>query len=140
MELKFKKLSAHAVIPTCGTGGSAGLDLYLPEPVFLDAYTAVRKVPLHLAVDVPKGYVGLITERHSISVTGVRVALEVIGSDHGEELSITASNNSPHSKKYDEGVRIARLVIVPYLQCVPVQSEEPGFTVGGAKRCRGNGI
>lgn len=66
MELKFKKLLDHAILPTRATEGDAGLDLYAAESAFL--YTGrISVVQTGVAVEIPHGYVGLVHPRSGLA-------------------------------------------------------------------------
>lgn len=69
MEVKFKKLTQDAVLPTYANTNDAGLDLTATR--FTQEFDKSGKMVLvyhtDLAVEIPKGYVGLIFMRSSVS-------------------------------------------------------------------------
>ena len=114
--LKFKRLSEDAVIPTKGTEGSAGYDLTLSEKLDRDVLgQGVRMAHFGVAVEIPEGYVGLLTSRSSLQKKGFSQAncVGIIDSDYRGELM--APYIGPPNSHLDKGTRIAQLVVVPYL-------------------------
>ncbi|HCB91708.1 MAG TPA: dUTP diphosphatase, partial [Ruminococcaceae bacterium] len=86
-EIKVKKLRPQAVLPTRGSDGAAGLDLY----ACLDAPVTIRprglyKIPTGVAVALPdRNTVGLIFARSGLGVNhGVSLpnAVGVVDSDY----------------------------------------------------------
>lgn len=64
MEVKIKKLNKNAVIPFYAKPGDAGMDLTATSKTF-DDYGNVE-YGTGLAIEIPKGHVGLIFPRSSI--------------------------------------------------------------------------
>jgi dUTP pyrophosphatase len=74
--MKIKILSSLAHIPTRGSDGAAGLDLYaaVSEVVHL-APGETCKIPTDIAVEIPEGYFGAIFPRSGKATKeGVRCA------------------------------------------------------------------
>ncbi|MBR4983205.1 MAG: hypothetical protein IKY94_11670 [Lachnospiraceae bacterium] len=65
MKIKVKKLHENAVIPKYATSGSAGMDLFAVSRT-IDEYGNLV-YGIGLAFEIPKGYVGLIFPRSSVS-------------------------------------------------------------------------
>ena len=63
MQLKIKKLHPNSVLPSYAKDGDAGLDLTAVSLEFLDSEHI--KYNFGLAIEIPKGYVGLIFPRSS---------------------------------------------------------------------------
>jgi len=120
--MKFKLMRPNAFVPTRATDGSAGFDLYacenvVPhriefgvEPVGFKIY----KVPLGVAVEIPKGQVGLLVLRSSLGLQGWSVpnGVGVIDSDYRGEIH--ALIGTPFTgRELMCGARIAQLVVVP---------------------------
>jgi dUTP pyrophosphatase len=64
MDVNFKKLKSEAVTPSRGTAGSAGLDITAIEINQFESYIECKT---GLAFEIPKGYVGLLFPRSSIT-------------------------------------------------------------------------
>ena len=63
--LKFKKLVENAVIPNKATSGSNGFDLTATSKEWHDEFQAYV-YGTGIAVEIPKGYVGLLLPRSSV--------------------------------------------------------------------------
>lgn len=130
MEIKLKRLSNDAVIPQRMTEGSAGFDMTASSMEYdsiLDCYIYHTDI----AVEIPKGYVGLAFPRSSNRKTEAYLAnsVGVIDSDYRGEimfcykLRTSAKINKDISAierewygtgaPYSKGDRIGQLVIVP---------------------------
>lgn len=121
MKVKFKKLSPKAVTPTYAKEGDAGLDVTCigyqidKENNYIEYFTG-------LALELPKGYVGLIFPRSSVSKTDLRLAncVGVVDSGYRGEITFRYKFRKDaffaSLKRYQEGDRIGQLVILPYPQ------------------------
>lgn len=113
-QMKVKLVNEYAQLPTRGSKDAAGLDLYCPFhiKVFADSQ---KKIPLGIAVEIPKGHMGLLVPRSSISKTPLRCAnsVGIIDADYRGELSIAYENISCSDYMIFRGDRIAQLIIVP---------------------------
>ena len=109
-----KILNEYAQLPTRGSKDAAGLDLYCPFHIKVPA-DSQKKIPLGVAVEIPKGYMGLLVPRSSMSKTPIRCAnsVGVIDADYRGELSIAYENISCSDYTIFRGDRIAQLIIVP---------------------------
>lgn len=65
-KIAFKRLTQDAPLPDRGHPDDAGLDIYAAETVILDPQEK-RLINTDLAVNIPKGYVGLLTSRSGVS-------------------------------------------------------------------------
>jgi len=139
MQIKFKKLYHDSVPPRQGTPGSAGFDL------------SVRKIRgtqgkviyySGIAVEIPRGYVGLMFPRSSVVKTDQRLAnaVGVIDSDYCGEITgvfdvtrVTPFFQALYEPKiYHPGERFAQLVIVPIPEVEYIEVEELTPTERGA--------
>lgn len=64
--LNIKLLSDNATTPTRAYGVSAGLDIYAAEEVEIEPQEKIL-LATDIAVDIPEGYVGLLTSRSGVS-------------------------------------------------------------------------
>ena len=109
-----KRLNEYVELPTRGSKDAAGLDLYCPFYIKVPA-DSQKKIPLGIAVEIPKGHMGLLVPRSSMSKTPLRCAnsVGVIDADYRGELSIAYENVSCSDYTIFRGDRIAQLIIVP---------------------------
>lgn len=124
--LKFQKLNPNAMIPTRGTDGAAGYDLYLAEQLF-DQGNTTDMAHFGVAVEIPEGYCGLLLPRSSLHKKGIRQlnGVGIIDSDYRGELMapMDAYHTSHTFTHLDAGERIAQLVIVPCFMGTPAEVE-----------------
>lgn len=137
MNLKIKKLSDKAVIPTYGSEYAAGADLYSCEGELTFAPGETKMVHTGLAMQIPVGYVGLVYARSGIaSKRGLAPAnkVGVIDSDYRGEIMVALHNHSNESQTIAASERIAQIVITPFLTVNYIESEtldETDRGVGG---------
>lgn len=122
MNLKIKKLSESAVLPSYASDGDAGMDLVA---VSVDkSNNKYWEYSTGLALEIPKGFVGLLFPRSSISKTShsLRNSVGVIDSGYRGEVKIRMSMDHS-SSQYKEGDRIAQLIIValPWIEVEEVK-------------------
>lgn len=134
--VKFKKLNDEAVIPSYAKEGDAGLDLTavsLEYDATLDAYV----YHTGLAMEIPKGYVGLVYPRSSNRKTDAYLTnhVGVIDSGYRGEVLVTFKNrdNSRNAinPPYVSGERVAQMIVMPYPTINPVEAEELSETERG---------
>lgn len=136
MEIKIKKLSKTATIPTRGSEQAAGYDLYadIEEPVVIKAHTNVR-IGTGLAVDIPDGYFGAVFARSGMAAKQNLRPSNCVGvcdSDYRGEYMVALHNDSDEDRVIQPKDRIAQLVVMPYLPVEFVEVEELSETERGA--------
>lgn len=137
--LEIKLLSDNAIKPKRADDESAGYDIYAAETVILEPQQKAL-IATDLAVNIPKGYVGLLTSRsgvssktHLVVETGKidagfqghmkinvkndeqqtnEIGLHFNGID-GKPLETTSNHVFLRTYKINKGDRLAQLVIVP---------------------------
>lgn len=90
MKVKIKRLHPDAKMPTQGTAGAAGFDLYATEDVTL-CHGLPTMVPTGLAFEIPKGYVGVVYSRSSTAKKGIVITPLLVDSDFRGEVFILAN-------------------------------------------------
>ena len=123
--IRVKKLKPKAILPTYGSAEAAGADLYacLDENILIQPGESVF-VPTGLAMEIPKGYAGLIYARSGLACKrGLAPAnkVGVIDSDYRGEFIVVLHNHGAAAQEIAHGERIAQLVITPVFT--------PGFAV-----------
>lgn len=136
MKVKIKKLTDKAIIPTYGSLGSAGGDLYSAEnsPIIIAPNQTVL-IGTGLAVEIPDGYVGLVYARSGLATkSGLAPAnkVGVIDSDYRGEIKVALHNHSTEVRTVGVGERIAQMVIAPYLRVEYEEVEDLTDTTRGA--------
>lgn len=111
--LKVKKLVEDVKLPGFSHEGDACFDFFLPADVVVPGFARGEKVPLGIAVEIPKGYFLEIFVRSSTGLkTPLRLANSVGIVDEGYrgELCLILDNVSPLGEAYclKKGERIAQ--------------------------------
>lgn len=124
MELKFKRLKDSAVLPIRGTKGAAGIDLTCTNitTTLNEANQLMLVYHTDLAVEIPKGYVGLLVPRSSIWKKSLMLtdSLGIIDDDfRGEIVAIMKATTDAVPAIYKQGERFCQLVIL----------EKPDYTI-----------
>ena len=120
-----KKLRDTATLPTQGSAGAAGWDLYFDSDEKSYAKRRMTFIEPHqtkmlgtgIAVAIPEGYFGAVFARSGIAASkGLRPAncVGVIDNDYRGEIKVAIHNDSDTTQHIDNGDRIAQLVIIPY--------------------------
>lgn len=119
MKVRIKKLNERAVIPTYGSAGSAGGDLYSAEENDITvAPGQTAFIGTGLAVEIPQGLVGLVYARSGLACKkGLAPAnkVGVIDSDYRGEIKVALYNHGKEPQTVAKGERIAQLVIAPFV-------------------------
>ena len=115
--IRVKKIKANAILPTYGSADAAGADLYacLDEKILIQPGESVF-VPTGLAMEIPKGYAGLIYARSGLACKrGLAPAnkVGVIDSDYRGEFIVVLHNHGAVPQEIAPGERIAQLVVTP---------------------------
>lgn len=133
MQIKVKKITNRAVIPTKGTQASAGYDLYsCDKGGIMPGQTCVFGTGL--AMEIPEGYFGGIFARSGMATKrGLRPAtcVSVIDADYRNEIKVGIHNDSNEPEVIAEGDRIAQLIILPCPDIDFVEVEELSDTERG---------
>lgn len=117
MEIKIKKLSENAIVPTYGTPFSAGADLYAAKEEEIAPFKTVL-VHTDIALEIPEGCGGFVYARSGLATKrGLAPAnkVGVIDADYRGEIMVALYNQSNETQKVEKGERIAQLVIAPVL-------------------------
>ena len=122
MEIKFKKLNANAIIPSYGSAYSAGVDLSacLDETVTLPPHETLI-IPTGLAVEIPEKHFGMVCSRSGLAAKNGVVVLNspgIIDSDYRGEIKLIMINHSQTPFEIQNSMRLAQMIIMPYLQVI----------------------
>ena len=132
-----KKLHPQAKLPTYGSEFAAGADLYAcveADITIVPGDTAL--IPTGIAVELPVGYVGLGYARSGLACKkGLAPAnkVGVIDCDYRGQILVALHNHGNVDRTVEPGMRIAQMVITPYLTVQYQEAETLSDT------CRGEG-
>ena len=128
MELRFRRLSDAARLPSEAHTGDAGLDLYAAESQTLGPAGGRGSVGTALAVEIPPGHAGLVLPRSGLAAEhGIALvnAPGLIDSGYRGELRVLLLNTDPGEPfEIEAGDRIAQLLIVPFVETEPIEVAE----------------
>ena len=144
MKVRIKKLNELAVIPTYAKDGDAGMDLVATS--IISSTSTQITYGIGLALEIPKGFVGLIFPRSSVRKTRLMLSncVGVIDSGYRGELQATfnkINQDSVSENDYKVGDRIAQMMperVRTDLTCV-IDGEENSTNEKFLKMRRGKG-
>lgn len=131
MKVKIKKLVENAVVPRYAKSGDAGLDL-TATGVEIKGDNIIYGCGL--AIEIPKGYVGLLFPRSSNADKDLLLtnSVGVIDSGYRSEITAVFKKTKYFAEAYKVGERFAQLVIMSYPQIELEEAEELSKTERGA--------
>ena len=137
-QVKVKRLSDTATIPTRGSAEAAGFDLYadisnFDKEVLIPA-GCVRKIPTGISIAAPKGTFAAIFARSGMATkNGLAPAnkVGVVDSDYRGEVIVALHNFSDQPQLIQHGDRIAQLVLIPYYVAELLEVDELDKTERG---------
>lgn len=135
MELRCKRLSAGALLPTRANAGDAGLDLYAAESTTLAPAGGRASVGTGIAVEIPADHAGLVLPRSGLAARhGIALvnAPGLIDAGYRGELRVLLLNTDPaNAYEISPGERIAQLLVVGFPAAAVVEVEELSATARG---------
>ena len=126
--IRVKILREGAILPTYGSCGAAGADLYacISAPVTI-APGETAFVPTGIAMEVPENCAGLIYARSGLACKrGLAPAnkVGVVDSDYRGEVTVALHNHGAVAQTIENGDRIAQMLITPVLTPAYIQAVE----------------
>ena len=130
--LKCRKLSDHALIPTRGSDGAAGYDLYAAyDGVVASGGRALIKTDI--AIALPPGCYGRVAPRSGLAWKyGLDVGAGVIDPDYRGNVGVVLFNLSDVAYHVKKGDRIAQLVLEKFVSARVEEVNELEETQRGA--------
>ena len=112
MSLKVKKLAFDAVVPTRGSDGAVGYDLYSSEDAIVPNQAGRALVGTGITVVLPPGVYGRVAPRSGLAVKHcINVGAGVIDPDYTGEIKVVLFNHGMNDFEIKKGDRIAQLVL-----------------------------
>lgn len=108
------KLETNALLPAYAKPGDAGADLCCWQDTFIPAngYASVRT---GVSVEIPEGHFGALVGRSGLASRGIFAHYGTIDSGYRGALGVILFNMNPYQFDITAGVRIAQLIIQPYV-------------------------
>ena len=136
MNIKIKKLKDNAIIPTRGTTGSAGMDLYACiENEITIAPNELKIIPTGIAIALPSSDVAAflyarsgLGVKHGICLSN---GVGVVDSDYRGEICVGLCNVSSEPYTISKNERIAQMVIAPVVMTEFTEVTELDETLRG---------
>ena len=134
MNLRIRRLTPAAVLPSAAHPGDAGLDLHAAAPVTIPP-GAWATVPTGLVLELPEGTEAQVRPRSGLAARhGVTVlnAPGTIDEGYRGEVGVILINHGPAPFEVLPGARIAQLVVQRRLTVQVVEVDDVGVTARGA--------
>ncbi len=157
MQIKTKLLRNGAKLPDRAHADDAGADLFAwsdfvvpsiltvivtppaprdPNNPFHDIWAnpdkPTFKYPVGVAVELPKGYFGLVQSKSSVAAKlGLDTMGNVIDEGYRGEIHVVFVNHTWNDVKIEAGQKIAQLIVMPYCPVAYIQSDELSETERG---------
>lgn len=134
--MKIKRLKENAIIPTKGSEGAAGYDLYaaLDQNEILINPGQNFMIDTGWSMKIPDKYFGAIFARSGLATKyGLRPAncVGIIDSDYRGPVKVVLHNDSSQVQTITNGERIAQLILIPYCDVEFKEVEELDETERG---------
>lgn len=133
LDVRVKRLSPSAVLPTYATDGAGCFDLHSDDSGHVYGGSACA-FGTGLAFEVPDGHVMLIFSRSGHAAkNGVRLGncVGVVDSDYRGEVRVILRNDTTQAMTVSRGDRIAQALIVPVPRVALIEADELSETVRG---------
>jgi len=122
--MKVKKLAYEARLPTRGSGGAVGYDLYSIDTVVIPPKHRAL-LSTGIAVVLPPGVYGRVAPRSSLALKyRIQVGSGVIDPDYTGEVKVILFNHGHADFEVNKGDRIAQLILE---KCDTPEVVEIGF-------------
>ena len=134
MELRIRRLSPSAVLPSAAHPGDAGLDLHAAVAMTI-APGAWATVPTGIVIELPEGTEAQVRPRSGLAARhGVTVlnAPGTIDEGYRGEIGVILINHGSAAFEVTPGARIAQLVVQRRLPISVVEVDEVSTTARGA--------
>ena len=150
LDVKIKRLSDIAIMPTYGSTKAACMDLYAnlgyhdamtvnglakkPNFVEIEPHTTV-KIGTGFAFQPPEGYCGLIFARSGLATKQGLAPANKVGvcdEDYTGEYIVALHNDTDEIQFIHHGDRIAQLMFVPYEQANLIETDTLDETERGS--------
>lgn len=136
INLKIKRISSLAKMPTYATEGAAGMDLYAANEKPITLMPLERHlIPLGFTMELPQGYEAQIRPRSGMAIKhGITLSncVGTVDEDYRGEVCVGIINLSDKPYEVKAGDRIAQMVVAPVVRAEIVEADELLETQRGA--------
>jgi dUTP pyrophosphatase len=139
-QLLIKRTSTKARMPTRGSEGAAGLDLYSAEKTLVPPRSKLV-VATDLEIALPLGTYGRIAPRSGLAAKKfIGIGAGVIDRDYRGKLGVVIFNHGEEAFEINEGDRIAQLILEKIIETTPVEVQDLEDTKRGDQGFGSTGI
>lgn len=136
MNIKIKRLTETAKIPTRGSDQAAGYDLYadIQEKIFINPHETA-KIPTGICTELPKGYFAAVFPRSGIATKrslNLINCVPIIDEDYRGQWFLPIHNAGNKPQCIEPGERIAQFIILPYRTLIFEEVDELSDTNRGS--------
>ena len=116
---KFARTHDDGIIPTKGSPGAAGFDLYASHETIINANDR-GIVKTGIAIQIPNDCYARVAPRSGLTYkNGIDVGAGVIDCDYRNEIGVILFNHGHQSFHIHKGDRIAQLIFEKIYNCEP---------------------
>ena len=109
---RYKLLNAHGKSLSKAYSGDGGWDIFSAYNREVGPHETVR-VETELAISIPEGYVGVVSDRSSMASKGIFTVGGIIDCGYTGQLFIQLYNSTEHYYYIAKGDKIAQILILP---------------------------
>jgi len=132
MRVRIKRLD-DIELPQYSRSGDAAFDLPSSKDLTIEPGDT-KTVPTGLALEIPKGHVGLVWDRSGLaSKYGMHCFAGVVDSGYRGEVKVVMHNFGEKAFAVKKGMRVAQLIIQPVAEVVLEEADELSESTRGDK-------
>ena len=128
--MKVKKLHPHALLPKRAHPTDSGADLFALQRTVLPPRT-VTHVHTGIAIELEEGTSGIIWGKSSVESKGIKAMAGLVDAPYRGELIVCMYNLNEEEFVFEQGQKVAQLVILPTLYPNFEETEELTDTARG---------
>lgn len=129
--MKVKRLHESVKLPERSFSDDAAFDIYTPEDVVVKGNDTTM-IDCGIAVEIPRGWWGLLKERSSMAVKGLHAVAGVVDSSFRGEVKLLIRNTKSEDYNAKAGDRIGQLILIQQYRKDVEEVEELSDTERGA--------
>lgn len=129
--MKVKKLVPHAKLPNRAHPTDSGADLFAAERTVLPP-RAITHVHTGVAVELPENTSGIIWGKSSVESKGIKAMAGLVDAPYRGELIVCMYNLNDTEFVFEQGQKVAQLVVLPTLYPAFEEAAELTDTTRGA--------
>ena len=129
--MKVKKLTPQALLPRRAHPTDSGADLFAVERTVLPPH-AITHVHTGVAVELPEGTSGIIWGKSSVESKGIKAMAGLVDAPYRGELIVCMYNLNDTQFVFEQGQKVAQLVVLPTLYPDIEEAQELSDTERGA--------